>query len=45
MKEKKRDKDLVRDPIGDPAFYNDQICADNKPVKTGYDKKKDKKRS
>lgn len=42
MKEKKRDKKLVKEPIGDPAFYNDQICADNRPVKTIRDKKEEK---
>ncbi len=44
MKEKKRDRKLVKDPVGDPAFYNDQVCADNKPVKTIRDKNEEKRR-
>lgn len=43
MDEKKRDKSVVKEAIGDPAFYNDQISADKEPVKAKYDKKKDKK--
>lgn len=44
MDEKKRDKNIVKEAIGDPAFYNDQISADKEPVKANYDKKKEKKR-
>ncbi len=44
MKEKKRDKSVVKEAIGDPAFYNDQIGADREPVKAGYDKRQEKKK-
>ncbi len=44
MKEKKRDKSFVKEPIGDPAFYNDQISADKVPEKAKYDKEKEKRR-
>ncbi len=44
MKKKKRDKRLVKEPIGDPVFYNDQIGAAKEPVKEKYDKKEEKRR-
>lgn len=44
MKEKKRDKSVVKEAIGDPAFYNDQISADKEPVKAKYENKKEKKK-
>lgn len=44
MKEKKKDRDIVKDAIGDPAFYNDQIDKDRNPAKTLYDNKKGDKR-
>ncbi|MDP4093859.1 MAG: hypothetical protein Q8920_10905 [Bacillota bacterium] len=40
MDKKMRDKNIVKDPIGDPAFYNDQIDRKKEPVKADYDKKK-----
>jgi hypothetical protein len=40
MKEKKRDKDIVKEAIGDPAFYNDQIDENKEPVKARLEKKK-----
>lgn len=40
VKEKKRDKDIVQDAIGDPAFYNDQIGENNIP---GREVSEDKK--
>lgn len=40
MKEKKRNKDITKDPIGDPAFYNDQIGENKEPIKQIMDKKK-----
>lgn len=33
MKEVKRDRDAVKEAIGDPAFYNDQIGVNNVPAK------------
>ncbi|NLD50629.1 MAG: hypothetical protein GX660_26095 [Clostridiaceae bacterium] len=41
MKEKKRDKGISRDPVGDPAFYNDQIGENKEPAKKNIEKKKD----
>lgn len=40
MKEKMRDKGIVKEAVGDPAFYNDQIDRNKEPVKTrpGYGK-------
>ncbi|MCX8128882.1 MAG: hypothetical protein N3I35_02135 [Clostridia bacterium] len=43
MKEKKRDKDLVKEAVGDPAFYNDQIGKDKEPFKETMEKKKGNK--
>ncbi|MEN2775893.1 hypothetical protein ABCY62_12730 [Acetivibrio clariflavus] len=43
MKEKKKDKKLVADAVGDPAFYNDQINSNNEPIKANMEKKKSKK--
>lgn len=40
MKEKKKDKSIVNDAIGDPAFYNDQIGENAVPAKEITDKKK-----
>ncbi len=42
MREKMRDKKAVKEPIGDPAFYNDQIDANKEPVKATMEKKKGK---
>ena len=33
MKEKKRNRDITKEAIGDPAFYNDQIDETKEPVK------------
>lgn len=38
MNEQKRDKNVVKDAIGDPAFYNDQINKDKAPMKAEMDK-------
>lgn len=43
MKEKKKDRSIVKEAIGDPAFYNDQIDKNNEPVKAGYERKKGSK--
>ncbi len=43
MKEKKRNKSIVKETIGDPAFYNDQIDQNKKPAKSMYDTKKGSK--
>lgn len=43
MKEKKKDKKLVVDAIGDPAFYNDQIDENKEPIKQAIEKKKGNK--
>lgn len=40
MNEKKRDKSITKDPVGDPAFYNDQIGKNKEPFKASTDKKK-----
>ena len=40
MKEVKKDKKLVEEAIGDPAFYNDQIDANKEPIKATMEKKK-----
>lgn len=40
MKEKKRDKNIVKEAIGDPAFYNDQIDAKGEPARKLADDKK-----
>ena len=32
MKEQKRDKNIVKEAIGDPAFYNDQINEKKEPA-------------
>ncbi|MGI6707305.1 MAG: hypothetical protein ACOX6S_14110 [Clostridia bacterium] len=43
MKEKKRDRNIVKETIGDPAFYNDQIDENKNPMKGEMEKKKKKK--
>lgn len=44
MKEKMRDKGIVKEAVGDPAFYNDQIDKNKEPVKARPEyKKKDRK--
>lgn len=43
MKEKKRDKSIVKEAIGDPAFYNDQIGRNKEPLKAAIENKKDGK--
>jgi len=43
MKEKKRDKSIVKEAIGDPAFYNDQIDESKEPLKKTMEGKKSKK--
>ncbi len=43
MKEKKRDKDIVKEAIGDPAFYNDKITDGKEPMKEEFEHKKEKK--
>ena len=40
LKEKKRDKNIVKDAVGDPAFYNDQIDKNKKPIKEAMEKGK-----
>jgi len=40
VKEQRRDKNIVKESIGDPAFYNDQISKSKEPVKKEMDKKK-----
>jgi hypothetical protein len=42
MKEKKRDRSIVKEAIGDPAFYNDQINKNKEPEKALYNRKKGK---
>lgn len=44
MKEKKRDKELTKEAIGDPAFYNDQIGENNEPGKSVSEKRVNSKR-
>ncbi len=39
MKKKLKDKNAVKDTIGDPAFYNDQISDNKEPIKSVMDKK------
>ncbi len=41
MDKKMRDKNIVKEAVGDPTFYNDQIDAKKEPVKANY--KKDEK--
>ena len=43
MKEKKRDKSIAKEAIGDPAFYNDKIGKNKEPVKANLERKKGKK--
>lgn len=45
MKEKKSDKNIVKETAGDPAFYNDQIGNNKEPVKKNMKTPKDNKRS
>jgi hypothetical protein len=40
MKEKMRDKGIVKEAVGDPAFYNDQIDKNKEPVKARPEYKK-----
>ena len=40
MKERKRDKDIVKEAIGDPAFYNDKMVEHKEPMKAVMDRKK-----
>ena len=42
MKEKKRDKSIVKEAIGDPAFYNDQIGENKEPMKAVIESKKNR---
>lgn len=42
MKEQKRNKEITGDPVGDPAFYNDQIGDNKEPMKKNMEKKKGK---
>ncbi len=44
MKEKKRDKVIVKETAGDPAFYNDQIDKNKEPIKAAMENKKENKR-
>ncbi len=44
MKEKKKEKKVVADAIGDPAFYNDQIDSNKEPIKSSMEKKKSHKK-
>jgi len=39
MKEKKADKNITKEVIGDPAFYNDQIAENKEPIKAVMDGK------
>ncbi|HEX3029041.1 MAG TPA: hypothetical protein VHT34_07025 [Clostridia bacterium] len=43
MKEKKKDQDIVKDAVGDPAFYNDQIGSNKEPQKANMDRRKGEK--
>lgn len=43
MKEKKKDRDIVKDAVGDPAFYNDQIGENKEPFKKNMEERKSKK--
>lgn len=43
MKEKKRDRNIVKEAVGDPAFYNDQIDENKNPMKGEMEKKEKKK--
>lgn len=45
MKEKKKDTRITKDPVGDPAFYNDQIGENKQPERGNLKKKENKKRS
>lgn len=45
MKEKKRDPSITKDPVGDPAFYNDQIGENKEPMRADMKKKEGKKKS
>ncbi len=38
MDKKMRDRDIVKEAIGDPAFYNDKIDAKKEPLKADYNK-------
>jgi ribosomal protein L1 len=40
MNEKKRDKSIVKEAIGDPAFYNDQIVENKESLKEAVENKK-----
>lgn len=44
MKEKKADKNIVKEVLGDPAFYNDQIVENKEPLKAIIENKKGGKR-
>ncbi|MEG6611339.1 hypothetical protein V6C42_00495 [Pseudoclostridium thermosuccinogenes] len=39
MKKKMKDKDIVKEAVGDPAFYNDKIGENKVPGKTISEKK------
>lgn len=40
MKEKKKDEEIVKEAIGDPAFYNDQIGLNKEPQKANMERGK-----
>jgi len=40
MKEKKRDRSIIKEAVGDPAFYNDQIDENKHPMKGEMEKRK-----
>ncbi|HOM01911.1 MAG TPA: hypothetical protein PLH43_03680 [Acetivibrio sp.] len=42
MNKKMRDKNVVKEGVKDPAFYNDQIDSNNEPVRASMQKDKDK---
>lgn len=44
MKVKKADKNMEKEVLGDPAFYNDQIDENKEPIKAVMEKRKSKKR-
>lgn len=44
MKEKMRDKSIVKEAIGDPAFYNDQTDKNKEPVKASPGHRKNDKK-
>ncbi|ADU73658.1 hypothetical protein M972_11597 [Acetivibrio thermocellus AD2] len=42
MHKKMRDKNVVKEGVNDPAFYNDQIDSKNEPIRASMQKDKNK---